>query len=217
MRNRMVLSVLAVLDLIGIVWLFLPVDWGTSPWHCIQAILQGWGDESCQVALPTILAMLVWAGNLRLFHSRAVGSWEFYGCCAIVLLLNCPFLFTALQNVAKSGVRWNDYSAFVYFFLQAVPWVVVYLVRKRRQVAFEYMVPITLRCGFLPNVIFFFFEYVWKEERGWKEALTLCPKMQIGGRVGNGIIYLYLAEVVFLIWCGVGEQSQTESLLRVPG
>lgn len=185
-----------LLGSVGVVALFLPFTFSTSPCEALKYA------EARHLALPAFLVALVWLLTLRSLLRFQLTRPEL-ACCYVLatLAIMIPFVlpvWTVPATETPSPLQFRDWVYFALLGLLSLAGLGL-LAWAQRRLQPEYTAPVALRCGYLPNAIscLFVFSGLLREQ----DTIELFG-LQIGAAVVAGIVVLYLGEIVFLLYHG---------------
>jgi len=199
-----------VLELLGVVALFLPFTQGVSPWNFIidNFNRQLWTTASWPFALPAFLALAVWLFSLRGLFPKPltkVGHWSmiifailgwiiplfFMFCVAFSMLHEC------LRDVVISARDWRMCFVSPQLLHFVVP--VLLALTVFRKLPLTLAAPVVLRFGYLPNAVFSL--YVFSDE------FRNVEQLQVGAAFVAATVVLYVLEIVYFTRRGLKQNT----------
>jgi len=186
-----------VLELLGVVALFLPFTCGISPWDSVamsvrdREFLGPW-----VIGITLFLALVVWLFGLRSLLPKPptkAGNWRMI--ILAILGLAIPFVFWLIVFFSSSTEERRLFVVLVSLYL-FIP--VVLTLAVRRKLSFTTAAPVALRCAYLLHAMAML--YCWSGE------FTRVSDLQIGAAFVAATVVLYLVEIVYFTRQGLKQR-----------
>ena len=185
-----------VLELLGIVALFLPFTHGTSPWKAAGMIdVHSIKDSAGMLVIvsPFFYSLPILGLSLRLFFRKPLKPIEVWGAYSLGILGSSAISIMLIVEISRCGFDRN-WGLEIGTFVLSVLTILGLVLAVNKRMPRNHLAQIALRCGY--------FVSAFSCLGGFSDGFERIGDLEIGAGFVAATIILYLIEVVYFSWQG---------------